>query len=161
MRWAVVGWVVLATAVTAAPVPKFKRGELDVIREKLLGDWQVTFISSAPPGGGRWEESYDFDGKMACRTVDTEQDKWWYRLAAVDGKVGLDLWVKDGKKLMVQTGIVKLTVDGELVWRRADERKLRGELPDPTDMPDRPTWDADAKTAKAFTEYRLKRNPER
>lgn len=156
MRWAVVGWVVLTTAVTAAPVPKFKRSELDEIREKLLGHWQVTFISSHQLGG-RWEESYEFNGEMACQTVDTEQDKWSYRLAAVDGGVGLDLWVKDGKKLMVQTGIVKLTTDGELVWRRADERKLDSELPDPADMPDRPTWNADTKT---FTEYRLKRYAE-
>lgn len=160
MRW-VVFVVGLVSAGVAAPVPKSIRSELDHIKQAMPGDWDVTERTNKPTG--RWEESYEFDDRTACQTVDTgqvEQFNFRYRLTQAGGVVGLDLWVKDGKKVLAQTGIVRRTADGELVWRLTGERTFRDGLPDPADMPARPTWAADA-TSDQFTEYRLTRRPER
>jgi hypothetical protein len=159
MRRAGVVVVLLAAAVSAAPVPKVRRSEADRVRGALPGHWEV--VENTFKSNGRWEEGFEFDDKVVSQTIDTgqvEQFHWYYRLATVDGVVCLDLWLTDGIKTVVAAGVVKWTADGELVWRKGSERTIKCELPDPADVTDRPSWDA--KLTDSVTEYRLKRRPE-
>lgn len=158
MRRAGVSVILLTAVVSAAPVPKVKRAEADRVRDALPGHWQVVESTFKP--NGRWEEGFEFDDKVVSQTIDTgqvEQFHWYYRVATADGVVCLDLWLTDGNKTIVVAGVVKLTADGELVWRKGGERTVTGELPEPADLTDRPSWDA--KPDDTFTEYRLKRRP--
>jgi hypothetical protein len=158
MRRAGVVVVVLAAAVSAAPVPKVKRAEADRVRDALPGHWGVAESTFKP--NGRWEEGFEFDDQVVSQTIDTgqvEQSHWYYRVATVDGVVCLDIWVTDGIKTVVVAGVVRRTADGELVWRKGAERTVTGELPAPADVTDRPNWDA--KPTDGVTEYRLKRRP--
>lgn len=158
MRRAGVVVLLLTAAVSAAPVPKVKRSEADRVRDALPGHWEVVESTFKP--NSRWEEGFEFDDTVVSHTIDTgqvEQFHWYYRVATVDGVVCLDVWVTDGNKTVLMAGVVKRTADDELVWRKGSEREVAGDLPEPADVTDRPSWEA--KLTNWVIEYRLKRRP--